>query len=115
MTLSVGSEDAFNALEKAGGGGPSSRSMVICSTNHSNRGSTADIYSKSQIGGGSIKGSLADVSNLVVLDSQPTSPSKSVTKTTQVYLIYDHTWAPDFFQGGVKLVDPIFDGQFVSK
>jgi hypothetical protein len=38
-----------------------------------------------------------------------------------------HTWAPDFFQGGgpggsailggegVKLVDPIFNGQFFSK
>jgi hypothetical protein len=26
-----------------------------------------------------------------------------------------HTLAPDFFQGGVKFVDPIFNGQFFSK
>jgi hypothetical protein len=26
-----------------------------------------------------------------------------------------HTRAPDFFQGGVKFVAPIFNGQFFSK
>ncbi len=52
MTQSVGSEDAFNALEKG------------------------------NLTSSSIKGSRG--SSIIALDSLPTSPSKSVTKTTQV-------------------------------
>jgi hypothetical protein len=44
-----------------------------------------------------------------------------ITKATDFGWIFGHkycthTWAPDFFQGGgVKFVNPIFNGQFFSK
>jgi len=67
MTQSVGSEDAFNALERG-----------------SAKGSTNELF---QSIGGSAAGSLADVSNLVAFDSQTTSPTKAtVTHTTSVYV-----------------------------
>ena len=85
MTASVGSEDAFNALEKASLVGRSLTSSVSDISSVKGQQLQQPVPPASlAIGGGSYNSAKVGSFSDVGMDSLPTSPTKSVTSTTQM-------------------------------